>query len=323
MELTEGCNRICSFCGLNGIRNKPGNYLHMGVRTAEAAAKGLSKLCPTARYEFAMHGEPLQHPKFLDIISIYRKWLPKAQFSLATNGRVWLGGAMQTGVVSLFEAGIDIIILDTYDPERRRLHKRVAELKDIDVRDFYEDCVPTKFSPYHNHQRKVRGLLVVMDDIGMRDGEVKSRTVMNHAGNADDKPLPPEPLKKTCTLPFREMSICYDGDVNICCMDWGHEYVCGNVNENTPKEIWEGAVFMAARKVLGQKNREFSPCNRCDAGSGSRAGLLPKLGVPTPTDLVTVRGTVERQTGRNYVKLKAFHGIEGSTCGLPKRWDEV
>ena len=26
IELAEGCSRLCSFCGLNGIRDKPGNY---------------------------------------------------------------------------------------------------------------------------------------------------------------------------------------------------------------------------------------------------------------------------------------------------------
>tara|TARA_R110002020_G_scaffold72355_3_gene186300 strand:+ start:90 stop:1094 length:1005 start_codon:yes stop_codon:yes gene_type:complete len=320
IELAEGCNRICAFCGLNGIRDKVGGYQFMEKSTAEAAAKGFASLCPNARYEFAMHGEPLMNPKHLDILRIFRKWLPEAQFLLATNGRAMLGGKMQGHVIALFEAGVDIVMLDTYNPERDQLQEAAKALKGVDVMDFYEDCIPRKFSPYFNHRRKVQGTLIIMDDIGERSGESSSRTIMNHAGNTNYKPLPEEPLAKTCTIPFREMSVCYDGDVNICCMDWGHEMTCGNVNEAPASAIWEGAIFRAARKVLGQRSRGFSPCDRCDASSGSRSGLLPKLPAPTKEDLALLRGVVEEQSGRNYPKLKQYWDIDGSTCSLPDEW---
>ena len=90
-----------------------------------------------------------------------------------------------------------------------------------------------------------------------------------------------------------------DGDVNICCMDWGHDYVCGNVNTTRLSSIWGGPEFEAARAVLGSKSREFSPCNRCNAGPGARSGLLPKYPPPTEEDKKVVRRVVAANTSRN------------------------
>lgn len=280
--LVEGCNRLCKFCGLNGIRTRPGQDLQfMNDDVKAATAIGLSSLCPTARYEFAMHGEPTLHPRCAEYVRFFRHWLPDAQFQLTTNGKTMLG-RMQARTETLFDAGIDIIVLDTYYPERDKLRAETAALKDVFVIDFYED---KKFSPWHNHRRKVCRTIVLMDDLEVHNGEIRSRLILNHAGNNlsyFDKLE--SPLNLTCTNPFREMAVCHDGDVNICCMDWGHEYVCGNVTVSTAKDIWFGERFEAARRYLHAKNRSFAPCKRCNNGSGSRSGLLPKYNMYTSVD---------------------------------------
>jgi hypothetical protein len=49
--------------------------------------------------------------------------------------------------------------------------------------------------------------------------------------------------------------------------------------------------------VLQNKDRSFGPCAQCDAGSGSRAGLLPKYPPVTPQQRTTVH-EVERGSPR-------------------------
>lgn len=288
VELTEGCSRLCTFCGLNGIRDAPGNFRFMEVATARRLAFECSMLCPNARYEFAMHGEPLQNPNALEIFRIFRGALPTAQMQVTTNGGKLLGH-MQERVDAIFAAGIDFIVLDTYYPERDKLRREAKNLVGVRVLDFYDDMHPKGMSVYANHHRKFNQTVVLMDDIGERTGEVKSRELMNHAGNSPALPIPPEPLKKTCTLPFREMSITWNGNINVCCMDWRHEYTAGNAVARTLEDIWYGPEFEAARAMLQNKNRAFGPCAKCDADSGTRAGLLPKYPPVTPETLQTVR----------------------------------
>lgn len=292
IELTEGCNRLCSFCGLNGIRTGPGNYKYMDLETASNSAKGLAALNPLLRMEFAMHGEPMMHPKHAEIISMFRAAMPKTQIMVTTNGKTMLKD-MEPKLDRLFRSGVDFVVMDTYYPERDELQALARGLSDsIEVRDFYDDCVPKKWSPWHNHKRAEQRLLIIMDDLAARNGEVSSRVIMNHAGNMREKPLPAEPLVKTCTNPFRELSICYDGDINVCCMDWGHEAVMGNVNKQSIGSIWWGAKFEAFRTALQNKDRRMSPCARCDKNSGHRAGLLPKYPELTKADIKLIRKTL-------------------------------
>lgn len=278
LELVEGCTRQCPFCGINAIRSKPGDFKFMTKATALRCATGLASLCPTARYEFAMHGEPLAHPQRLDMIGLFRSALPDAQFQVTTNG-AWLSGDIRGRAQELFDAGIDFIVLDTYEPEREKLRKSALMCRDVfDVLDFYANNVQV----YANHRRKLNRTIVLMDDIGLRDGESSQRVVLNHAGSNPSKLPISVSLASTCTNVFRELSVCWNGDVCVCCMDWRHEQVMGNVNEQSPQEIWIGERFQAARAMLQSHDRRFRPCCRCDKKAGPRVGLLPKY--PPPTD---------------------------------------
>ncbi len=279
IEFAEGCSRLCTFCGLNAIRDKPGNYKFISPLLMEKLAIDCGNFIPEARYEIAMHGEPTMHPKYLKLVKTLRDYVPKAQIQITTNGvRFLKKGAFDKEVAAIFKAGADFIVLDTYYPERDRLREAAFACKDtrIKVLDFYDDMIPNKISPYHNHRRKMRNTVVLMDDLAARDGESKSRTIMNHAGSNPEAPILKQPLEKTCTNPFREVTVCWNGNVNICCMDWSHEMVLGNIKENTLEEIWNNEKFEAARTALQNKDRNFDPCSKCNKNSGSRSGLLPK-----------------------------------------------
>jgi len=298
IELVEGCNRMCPFCGLNGIRDKVGNYKYVDWSTTERTIEGIGDLLPSGRLEFAMHGEPTMHPEYLAILKAYRKALPDAQIQITTNGKV-IRSKIQERVEAIFDAGVDFIILDTYYPEREAMREAAASLTGVEVVDFYEDCIPSGWSPWANHKRKVRRRVVLMDDLIAVDGKSKARTIYNHAGNTEFKGhVKGLPLQAKCTLPFREVTVAWNGNVNVCCMDWGHELVCGNVNEMTLREIWEGKIFEAIRKTLYQKSRMFSPCSRCDY-KAKRVGLLPEYEKPSADDCQILKEAVFAPTATN------------------------
>lgn len=304
IEFVEGCSRICSFCGIQSIRNKAGNFKMMDSNLAKKIAFEISIFCPNARIEFAMHGEPTMHKDYIGMINIFRNALPITNMQLTTNGVRFRKGNMKEEVLKIFDAGIDYIILDTYYPERDELRKAAFEINGQDgivVEDFYDDWVPNGKSPWHNHHRKIKKTVLLMDDLQARDGEISSRQIVNHAGNNKGKPQMAEPLKKTCTMPFRELSITWNGNINLCCQDWKHELVIENVGQKTIEEIWHSERFEAGRAMLQNKNREMKPCNKCDIGSGSRSGLLPKYPQVTDKQKEIVNMTLEqyREHGKN------------------------
>jgi hypothetical protein len=66
IELVEGCTLSCDFCGVNGIREKPGNFKFMSDLMVMQVATRLQYAMRdhgwNPRIEFAMHGEPSMHP---------------------------------------------------------------------------------------------------------------------------------------------------------------------------------------------------------------------------------------------------------------------
>lgn len=301
VELVEGCNRYCLFCGIRGIKKGPLDDLRfMDEAVGRTLARHLGQSFPGSRYEFAMHGEPTLHPKYFQMIAHFRQWLPKTQFQTTTNGMAWRGRLAKM-TREAFAAGIDLIILDTYGAARADLRAEALALESVGIQvlDYFTDCLGRGWSPYANWHRKQTRIVVLMDDLLAQDGRTATRKVANHVGNSGFRPALLTPLAKGCTVPFREMSINYDGRVNLCCDDFSGEFVCGDLRVQSPAAVWYGPTFNAARKCLGMKRRWFTPCWRCDVGGGTRAGLLPRYAAPTEADVDIIEAVVSAHTGRN------------------------
>jgi len=293
MRFGSGSGGLCHFCGLNAIRSGPGNYEYMSDGTVEKIVEQMVDFCPTARVEFAMRGEPLIHPKARDIVAHFRDRLPKASLMLTTNGDV-LRGHLQERVTQLFDAGLNLLLLDTYYPKERRdaLREEALAFVGAEVVDFFRDWAGRGRSPYSNQRGKK--ILCVMDDLSVHDGEHGSRLVKTHAG-ANPTSQIPESLRRTCSRPFRELVIHSDGSVPLCCDDWRQEFVIGNVCEMTLREIWRHPRMEAARARLYQADRAFGICASCDAPSAPRFGLLPVYSSPTNEQVMLTEGTFRKK----------------------------
>lgn len=286
MKFGKGSGGLCHFCGLNAIRNGPGGYEYMPLDIAERIASQVAEWCPNARIEFAMRGEPLMHPKAKDVIRMFRQKNPKGSLMLTTNGDT-LRSHMRERIPPLFEAGLNLLLIDAYYPKERRdaLMDEGMGLRSFgfDVYDFFKDWAGRGISPYAR-QSYQHHTVVMMDDLAERDGEHSSRQVKTHAGSNPTKSIS-EPLRRNCGRPFRELVVHSNGNVPLCCDDWRQEFVIGNVLEHTFEEIWKHPRFEAARARLMQKDRGFGPCQFCDAPMAPRTGLLPLYDAPTPEQI--------------------------------------
>jgi len=67
-----------------------------------------------------------------------------------------------------------------------------------------------------------------------------------------------------CPHPFYQFNILSNGDVIICCHDWKHNKIVGNVNKSSINEIWNSAVFKKYRKILlSGRGHDIFPCKDC------------------------------------------------------------
>jgi MoaA/NifB/PqqE/SkfB family radical SAM enzyme len=287
IELVEGCNLQCAFCGINAIQDpKHRAYKFMALGTLESVLDDIKYAGWNPRIEFAMHGEPTMHPDWTEAIRMAREILPKASLMMTSNG----GGIIKDTVPLLskaFDAGLNIFALDDY--ESVNIGKKVrANLDkdsifiDFDVREYPEDKTA---SPHTRRPIRTR-MLVFVQDISVAKTGTHSQ-LNNHAGSAG--PLDFSKANVRCAKPFRELAVRHDGSIAICCNDWLGIYQCGNVNEKPLAEIWCGNAFKTARRFLYNGMRELPPCHGCNVPS-YRCGFLPdqrgreELPVPTSKD---------------------------------------
>lgn len=295
VELHAGCNLRCPFCGINAL---PKDYKgNMSLDDAKHIAQQISVLHDHPRIEFAMRGEPLLHPCPHSAVRAFRKYVPNAQLMMVSNGTILLrSGFAREYIEGLFYHGLNILALDCYRPYGDRLKVTISNLElDADIQIYH---LGDGFSPWYNHG-PIGKHIILMPDI--RDIDKKSRTLFNQGGNS---PLgrTKEPLEKICPNPWREVVIHYNGNVPLCCDDWGCEYMLGNVLRTDLVDIWHNKAAQAARRMLRHKQRWFSPCSRCDGPSPGRRAILPHCDKATDADYDVVYDTLlvsPRENGKD------------------------
>lgn len=286
IELSEGCNLRCPFCGISGIRGKERTYKFMTLKTAEAIASQIAEAGWNPRIEFAMHGEPTMNPKMYEIIAIFRKHLPKVSMLMLSNG----GGIVDNPwdkLKRLFDAGLNTYGLDQY--QQVNYAQKIIKKLDLDVPwttadasatlgfDFYIYPDQPEGNPHARQTPRKRRLVHIRPIDAQTEGT--HSTLNNHAGAG----APPNSngQGKPCAKPFRELSFRWDGSTAVCCNDWRGELATGSIHDEGLLGIWDGKPMREARKRLIVGQRDFGPCAGCDATS-YRVGLLPdKLGKQT------------------------------------------
>jgi MoaA/NifB/PqqE/SkfB family radical SAM enzyme len=70
--------------------------------------------------------------------------------------------------------------------------------------------------------------------------------------------------RKTCSLPFTSMAINFDGAVSVCCNDWSHGLIVGDIKNEKLIDIWNGEKLYNVRMLhISGKREDLNVCNDC------------------------------------------------------------
>lgn len=236
LNITELCNRTCIFCPRHDSKVYPNRNLNMSVETAEIIAKNLSNFNYKGKISYSGYSENFLNKKFVDIISVMRKYLTDNLFECNTNGDF----LKKESIGEFFESGLDLLYINLYDGIEQK-----EKFEDI-----MSDIDDSKYK-YRAHYSQ--------DDYGL--------FINNRGGNItwlgfDESDI--ESLKgKPCYYPFYKMFVDWDGDVMFCSNDWGKEIVVGNLVKDTLYNVWFSDKMYDIRKKLSVGDRSHSPCNKC------------------------------------------------------------
>jgi radical SAM protein with 4Fe4S-binding SPASM domain len=98
---------------------------------------------------------------------------------------------------------------------------------------------------------------------------VRFKKFMSFYG-ADVKPVPDSIKHKaklsSCILPWRQITISYDGKMSLCCLDNDFAHIVGSLKTSSIDELWNSKKMQEYRTILASGNRnKIAICEDCSA----------------------------------------------------------
>lgn len=249
LELTNACNLRCSFCPTgNGRLTRPRGLMREGTLARALAGAG--------PLEFALlfqWGEPLLHPRFLEMALAVRRHAPRTL--VTTNGTLLDERRTQ----ALLGAGLDRITISidgdaaTHEAVRGVALARTEEGLDrlLAARDRARSETAIDVS------------MVVAPETEAAAQAFQAR----YAGRADRVqtiPLLTQGLRRTrCREPWRGgLVVLRDGTVTVCCVDHDGLLAIGHVARDRLVDLWNGPALEALRARHARGDLP-APCATC------------------------------------------------------------
>lgn len=100
--------------------------------------------------------------------------------------------------------------------------------------------------------------------MGWSNADKKDFTLGKEVDTGMNSETPLKADRIICPEPFKTLSINFNGEVSICCVDWAMSTVIGNVKEENLVDIWNGAKLKEFRKIqVSGKRKDLKPCSNC------------------------------------------------------------
>ena len=244
---TELCNLTCSFCPR--AHGYPNQNLNMTPETAKIIRSHVDEINfeNPKRILITGRGEPTLAKHFEEITNIF--WDKKTySLQMTTNGK-WLFEKYEHLIPKFDHISYDVYDTE-YDPNGKSRQKMRALNFRKKVEKKYKN-ITVQFKPDYGGKKHV------LTDWGSRMSNRAGAINYNHLPHHDE----------TCNIPFKRMFIDWNGDYNLCCHDWKHKLVFGNVREqNILDYLHENKSLNHYRKtLLNQYSRKnLTACSECD-----------------------------------------------------------
>ncbi len=265
------CNRTCSFCPNSTIDRLTVKSTFDRV-LYESILRDLRSIDYRYVLRFARYSEPMAHEHIYDMVALARRYLPKAEIDIVTNGDYLKPGA----VARLRDAGLSVLRISVY--MRRGVPWSVPSARDeiarvgkrIEIEPRWDAATATTVGAVFPFP----GLEVVafshdFDEIGYDRGQLIE-------GLVDRQYVRRSP----CFLVFSNFTVDFNGKVMPCCNLRSdhplHEpFVLGDLatGGQTIFDVYAGRGFTDWRRGLVTVGEKDGPCRTCKQKALEGPGL--------------------------------------------------
>lgn len=267
VETGSKCTRKCWFCPV-AYNPRPTEWMSLDM--IGSIAQQLNGLKYKGRIELYMYNEPFLDDRIYQIISIFRTQVPGSCIMLATNGDM-IKETWQ--FQEAFDVGLNQMQINVYSnmPRYSALEKMLKDTTAVASKNVWQK-VSAKKQLYSLEIKFDKRITPTSKNVGKFE-------LSNRSGLIPSLPVPEHPVQKLCVRPFRSLQINWKGQAVLCCNDNTAQVVCGDLKDNTVKEIWEDSpVYKKYRISLLQNNRKGLPlCEPCSFTKSAYPHMVRKF----------------------------------------------
>jgi len=279
IQTIDRCNASCPTCPYTGGANAGSAHL-MDDRLYLRIVDGMRRMGCLRGFALMLQNEPLLDPNLGRRVRQARERLGKrTSIGTVTNGSLLTSRRID----ELVEAGFDEIHV-SIDAAREETYRAVRP--GLDFARVVENV--------HNLRRRAGRTRVTARFLRQRTNEAEERefarywrshgvhvetlSMSNRAGAltafARLRPGKRSTLREglrrlvrrhslACTTPFLRLSVLWDGRALVCCQDWRHGAVVGDLSRQSVAEVWHGEPLNHHRHLIWSRRFDESPVCGC------------------------------------------------------------
>ena len=283
IELTNCCNLRCPECATgSGVLKRPAGFMDIGLYK-----KITDELGPyLMNMNLYFQGESMMHPDFFQILEL-SKGIP---VTLSTNGHFLVNQPdrlVSSGLRKLI-VSVDGSDQDTYSAYRKGgnidiVFKGLEKIKEARKRTDSKMKVEIQMlvNSFNEHQIDEVREIARLNNATFTP---KSMQVLSYGRIGNWMPAS-ESLKRyrfvngeyriksglpdRCARQWFNPVVTWDGKVIPCCFDKDADYIMGDLNISTFREIWNGHRYRKFRREISKNRRGIEMCCNCTSGLGA------------------------------------------------------
>ena len=268
IETTNACNLQCQFCA------RTGKKFQIGSMDFSLFKKIIDEAKQYGPRTFSLHlfGEPLLTRNLFEMIDYIKKVNKNNTIFLTTNGTLLNKKMAQ----SIIESSIDKISIsfpgakkDTYQKVTgfdylETVEKNILDL--IELKKIKKSDNPIIYLRMILNKDNITEKKIFENKWKNKPIVLEIRAAHNFGGYCPEASLIKKQTKRyPCYHLWLSPAIHWNGDVSICCDDWGRKTVLGNVKNQTMRQIWNSKKIKQYRKSHLKGNYHQVPlCEKCD-----------------------------------------------------------
>lgn len=267
IEPSNYCNLNCTTCANNKMTRSKGR---MDIRLYKKLIDEIAIENPYVRIWLDYYGEPLLQQFKLFYMIDYAKKKGLSNISFNTNGTL----LNQEMTEMVLDSGLDFISIDC-DGFSKEVYEKIRVNANRDVtyanieyflkrraeRGLKKPIVEVKVMEMQENAHEIDTIIKYWRN---RGAWTTTRRLISWAGMVDEISPIAQENRVACGNAVGVMAITWDGKVVNCVMDANAEYVCGDANTESIKEIWKRRNETMVRKHIEHRFDELPEiCRNC------------------------------------------------------------